>query len=98
MLPSQQESTKRYKLKNRIRNKQSKTILQSDSELLLKERIQINHAILDRLKNRIEQLKGKILESIIHDVFYLVENIHKNLHKKYFDLPNERDIYENLMD
>lgn len=98
MLPSQQESTKRYKLKNRIRNKQSKTILQSDSELLLKERIQINHAILDRLKNRIEQLKGKILESIIPDVFYLVENIHKNLHKKYFDLPNERDIYENLMD
>lgn len=94
MLPSQQESTKRYKLKTRIRNKQSKTILQSDSELLLKERIQINHAILDRLKNRIEQLKGKILESIIPDVFYLVENIYKNLHKKYFHLPNERDIYE----
>ena len=43
-------------------------------------------------------MKGKILESIIPDVFYLVENIHKNSHKKYFDLPNERDIYENLMD
>ena len=39
-------------------------ILQHVGKLLLQEWIHINHVIRDRLKKSIEQLKGKILESI----------------------------------
>ena len=50
----------------------------------------------DRLKNSIEQLKGKILESITPEEFHLVEKIHENSYKKSFEL-TKRDIYKNLM-
>ena len=36
----------------------------------------------DRLKNSIEQLKGKILESIAPVGFHIVEKIHENLYNK----------------
>ena len=45
------------------------------------ERIHSNRVIRDRLKNSIEQLKGKILESITPEEFHLAEKIHEN--KKY---------------
>ena len=43
-------------------------------------------------KNRTEQLKGKILESITHEEFHLLENIHQNSHQKFFDLTKKRNI------
>ena len=46
----------------------------------------------DRLKNSIEQLKGKILESITPEEFHLVEKIHENLYKKSFELTKKRHI------
>ena len=46
----------------------------------------------DRLKNSIGQLKGKILESITPEEFYLVEKIHENSYKKSFDLTKKRNI------
>ena len=52
-------------LKSRIKTERSKIFLQHTGKLLLQERIHFNHVIRDRLKNSIEQLKGKILESII---------------------------------
>ena len=55
---------KDLKLKKRIKTKLSKIILQHAGKLFLQEQIYINHVICDRLKNSIEQLKGKILESI----------------------------------
>ena len=58
----------------------------------MQERIHINHVIRDRLKNIIEQLKRKILESITPEEFYLVEKIHQNLYKKSFDLTKKRHI------
>ena len=70
----------------------SKIILQRADKLLLQEWIHINHVIRDRLKNSIEQLQGKILESIIPEEFYLVEKIHQNLYKKPFDLTKKRHI------
>ena len=45
----------------------------------------------DRLKNSIEQLKGKILESITPEEFHLVEKIHENLYKS-FELTKKRHI------
>ena len=54
--------------------------------------IHINHLIGDRLKNGIEQLKGKILESITSEEFHLVENIHENSYNKSFDLTKKRHI------
>ena len=57
---------------------------------MLQERIHINHVIRDKLKNSIEQLKSKILESIIIEEFLLVEKIHQNSHKKSFYLTKKR--------
>ena len=59
---------------------------------MLQERIHINHVICDRLKNSIQQLKGKILESITFEEFHLVEKIHENLCKKSFELTKKRHI------
>ena len=59
---------------------------------MLQEQIHINHVILDKLKNGIEQLKGKILESITPEEFHLVEKIHENSYKKSFDLTKKRHI------
>lgn len=61
-------------------------ILQHAGKLLLQEQIHTNHVIHGRLKNSIEQLQGKILESITPKEFRLVGNIHENLYKKCFDL------------
>ena len=58
---------------------------------MLQERIRINHVIRDSLKNSIEQLKGKILESLTPEEFHLVEKIHENSCKKSFEL-TKRDI------
>ena len=44
----------------------------------------------DRLKNSIEQLKGKILESITPEEFHLVEKIHEEVYKKSFELTKKR--------
>ena len=70
---------KDLQLKSSIKTERSKIILQSAGKLLLQERIHINDAICNRLKNSIEQLKGKILESITPEELHLVEKIHKNL-------------------
>ena len=83
---------KYLQLKSRIKTEQSKITLQCVGKLLLQEQIYINHAIRDRLKNSIKQLKGKILESITLDEFHLAENIHENLYKKYFKLTKKRHI------
>ena len=55
---------KDLQLKSRITTERRKTILQGAGKLLLQERIHINHVICGRLKNSIEQLKGKILKSV----------------------------------
>ena len=52
--------------------------------------IHINHVTRDRLKNSIEQLKGKILESITPEEFHLVEKIHENLYKESLELTKKR--------
>ena len=83
---------KDLQLKSTTKTKQSKIILQRAGKLLLQERIHIYHVIRDRLKNCIEQLKGKILESITLEEFDLVEKIHENLYKKSFDLTKKRHI------
>ena len=59
---------------------------------MLQERIHISHVIRDRLKNSIEQLKGKVLESITPEEFHLVEKIHENLYKKSFELTKKKHI------
>ena len=46
----------------------------------------------DRLKNCIEQLKGKISESVTPEKFHLVENINENSYKKSFELTKNRHI------
>ena len=56
----------------------------------MQERIHINHVICDRLKDSIEQLKGKILESITPEEFHLVEKIHENLYKESLELTKKR--------
>ena len=53
--------------------------------------IHVNYVIRDRLKNSIEQLKGKILESITPEEFHLVEKIHEKSYKS-FDLTKKRRI------
>ena len=83
---------KNLQLKSRIKTERSKILLQHAGKLLLQERIHINHVIRDRLKNGIEQLKGKILESITPEEFDLVEKIHENSYKKSFDLIKKRHI------
>ena len=83
---------KDLKLKGRIKTEQSKTILQRAGKLLLQERIHINHIIRDRLKNRIEQFKGKILQSITPEEFHLVEKIQENSYNKSFELTKKRHI------
>ena len=52
----------------------------------------INHVIRERLKNSIEQLKGKILEFITPEEFYLVEKIHESSYKKSIELTKKRHI------
>ena len=52
----------------------------------------MNHVIRDRLKNSIEQLEGKILESITPEEFHLVENINENSNNKSFELTKKRHI------
>ena len=52
----------------------------------------INHVIRERLTNSIEQLKGKILEFITPEEFYLVEKTHKSSYKKSFELTKKRHI------
>ena len=47
-------------LKSRIKSKRSKTILKYAAKLLLQERIHINHAIRDKLKNSIRQFKHQL--------------------------------------
>ena len=69
---------KGLQLKSRIKTERSKIMLQLAVKLLLQERIHINHVLHNRLKNSIEQLKGKILESITTEEFYLVVKIHEN--------------------
>ena len=59
---------------------------------MLQERIHINHIIRDRLKNSIEQLKGKISESVTPEEFHLTEKIHENLYKKSFELTKKGHI------
>ena len=71
-------------LKSRIKTERSKLVLQ--------EWIHINHVIRNKLKISIEQLKGKILESITPEEFHLVEKIHKNSYKKSFELTKKRHI------
>ena len=83
---------KDLQLKSRIKTERSKIILQRAGKLLLQERIHINHVIRDRLKNGIEQLKGKILESITPEEFHLVEKIHENSYNKSFELTKKRHI------
>ena len=76
--------------KVRIKPERSKTVLQSASNLL-----HLNHVMLDRLKNNIGQLKGKIKESITPEEFHLVERINQNSYKKSFDLTKKT--YGNLI-
>ena len=83
---------KQLQLKRIIKTERSKILLQHTGKLLFQERTNINHAIRDRLKNSIEQLKGKILESITTEEFHLVEKIHENLYKKSFELTKKRHI------
>ena len=68
---------KDLQLKSRINTEHSKIILQCACKLLLQERIHINLVIRDELKNSIELLEGKILQSITPEELHLVENIHK---------------------
>ena len=72
---------KDLQLDSRIKTERSRIILQLAGKLLLQKRIHINHVIRDRL-NSIEQLKGKILESVAPGEFHLVEKIHENSYKK----------------
>ena len=60
---------------------------------MLQERIHINHVIRERLTNSIEQLKGKILEFITPEEFYLVEKIHESSYKKSIELTKKRHIW-----
>ena len=60
----------------------------------MQEWIHINHVIRDRPKNSIEQLKGKILESITPEAFHLVEKILENLYKKSFELTKKRHTWK----
>ena len=83
---------KNLQLKSRITTERSQIILQRAGKLLLQEQIHINHVIRDMLKNSIEQLKCKILESITTEEFALVEKIHENLLKKSFELTKKRHI------
>ena len=87
---------KDLQLKRRIKTGQSKIILQLAAKLLQQQLIHINHVIRDRLKNSIEQVKGKILESITSTEFHIVEEIHEISYKKYFEL-TKKDIYKNLI-
>ena len=80
---------KELQLKSRIKTEQSKIILQ---RVLLQERIHINHVMRDRLKNSIEQLKGKILEFIKPKEFHLVDKIHENSYEKSFELTKKRHV------
>ena len=59
---------------------------------MLQEQIHINHITRDRLKNSTEQLKVKILESVTPEEFHLLEKIHENSYKKYFELTKKRHI------
>ena len=92
MPSSQQDSIERTTTKSRIKTEQSKIILQRAAKLLLQERIYINHVIRDRLKNCIEQLKGKTLESVTPTEFHLVEKIYEKSYKKSFELTKKRYI------
>ena len=58
----------------------------------MQERIHNNHVIRDRLKNSIEQLKGKILEYITLEEFHLVEKINENSYKKSFEITKQTHI------
>ena len=58
----------------------------------MQEWIHINHVIRDRLKNSIEYLKGKVLESITTEEFHLLQKIHENSYKKSFDLTEKRHV------
>ena len=82
---------KDLQLKRWVKTERSKIILQV-ADKLLKERIHINHVSRDKLKDSIEQLRGKILESITPDNFHLVEKIYENSYKKSFDLTKKRHI------
>ena len=81
---------KDLQLKSKIKTEQSKIILQRFSKLLLQERKHINGVIRDRLKHSIEQLKGKILESLTPKESHLVEKIHENSYKESFELTKKR--------
>ena len=87
---------KDLQIKRRIKIKRNKSILHRASRLLWHYQIHINYVIRDRLRNSIQQQKGKTLESITAEEFHLVENIHQNSFQKSFGLP-ERDKYQNLM-
>ena len=77
---------KDLQLKSRIKTEQSKIILQHAGKLLSQEQIHINHVISNRVKNSIEQWKGKILECITLKEFDLEEKIHEDSYKKSFEL------------
>ena len=74
--------SKDLQLKSRIKNERNKTIFHHAGKLVLVKQINISHAIHEKLKNSIEQLKGKTLESITLKEFHVVEKIHQNLYKK----------------
>ena len=77
---------KYLQLNSRINTERSKIILLHAGKVFLQERIHVNHVIRDSLKNTIEQLKGKIIESLTLEEFHLVKKIHENSYKKSFEL------------
>ena len=83
---------KDLQLKSIIKTERSKIILQRTSKLLLQGWIHINHVIRDRLKNSIEQLEGKILESTTPEEFHLVKKVHEDSYKKSFKSTKKRHI------
>ena len=54
--------------------------------------INLINVLKNRLKNSIEQLKGKILQSIKPEEFHLVDKIHGNSYKNSFELTKKRHI------
>ena len=70
-------------------SKEETTLSLKQNTLLNKEEATLS-CYRNRLKNSIQQLKGKILESIAPEEFHLVEKIHENSYKKFFELTEKR--------
>ena len=69
-------TTERRQLKSRIKTERSKPFTNVQVNCWHERKIHINDVICDRLKNRMKQLKDKVLVSITSMVFHLVERIH----------------------